>query len=62
VTCDPHDQPPRPRAGAFGSVVLGAGAGLILGAAFGNPGVGMVLGAALGKAVTRVSGGAGGTG
>ena len=29
-------------------VALGAGAGIVLGAAFGNPGVGMVLGAAAG--------------
>ena len=29
-------------------IVLGAGAGIALGAAFCNPGVGMVLGAALG--------------
>lgn len=32
----------------YKSVVTGAGAGIVFGAAFGNPGVGMVLGACAG--------------
>jgi hypothetical protein len=36
------------------AVVLGAGVGLIVGAALGNAGVGMILGAAVGLASPRV--------
>jgi hypothetical protein len=39
------------------AVVLGAGVGLIAGAAFGNAGIGMVLGAAIGLAAPRFVGG-----
>lgn len=36
------------------AVAIGAGVGLILGAALGDPGVGMVLGAAVGVVAPRV--------
>jgi hypothetical protein len=42
------------RAASF--IALGAGAGIILGAALGNPGVGMVVGAALGLVLGRLPG------
>lgn len=32
----------------YKSVVIGAGAGIVFGAAFGNPGIGLVLGACAG--------------
>lgn len=38
------------------NVALGAGVGMIFGAAFGNPGIGLVLGAALGLVVGGVLG------
>jgi hypothetical protein len=45
------DRNGRPRRGTRKGIVMGAGVGMIFGAALGDPGVGLVLGAGLGLVV-----------
>jgi uncharacterized membrane protein len=51
-----RDSGNRPKLTTGRGIALGAGVGLIFGAAFGNPGVGMVLGAGAGLVCARIAG------
>lgn len=55
MTQPSKDPTSRSANGAGKGVAIGAGAGMIFGAAFGNPGAGLVIGAALGLVLASIS-------